>query len=267
MNIGTITCSYYMRIYNYHKPENLDWGKMVARYRSEFHREDFLKLAGEIRQLGYDGIEVWDPTFSHMVYSEEEAAAMGRELKEMGFRRVVYCIGGWSLADKGQVEPAYRFAKALGASVVTGCIVKEGCEELFGEMERCGKQYGIKYAIENHPEPNFEKAEEIAQAFRPYETIGANIDTGIYHMLGYDVLAAAELFGDKIYHVHCKDTVQGGDECFPLGEGTAPIRELAVWLEKRGYQGMVSVEFEYAGDPTEGLASSLALLQDAAKRG
>lgn len=261
MNIGTITCSYFMRIYGYKKPEDFNWGAMTEKYRTEFTRQDFLKLAEEIRALGYDSIEIWEPTFSHFVYTPEEAASLAEELKAMGFQLIAYCIGGWGPADIEHVETAYAFAKALGARVVTGCILREGTEALLAEVERCGKKYGLKYAIENHPEPNFERPEDVAETIRKYDTIGANLDSGIYNMQGYDILAAADLFGDKIYHVHYKDTVTGKDGCLPLGAGNAPLAQLLHKLQERSYGEMLSVEFEFAGDPAPGLAESLAFIQ------
>ena len=261
MNIGVITCSYFMRIYGYKKPDPFDWGQMTAKYRAEFTQDDFLKLVEEIRGLGYDGLEIWEPTFSHFVYTAEDAKAMAGKLKEMGFRNIVYCIGGWGAGDKDQVEKAYQFAQALGAGVVTGCLIKDGTQELKEEMERCGKKYGIKYALENHPAPNYEKPEDVAELISHYETIGANIDSGIYHMQGYDVLHAADLFGDKIYHVHFKDTFAGKDGCQPIGEGDAPMAELLLKLRDRNYPGMVSVEFEFEGDPAPGLTTSIQFMK------
>lgn len=260
MNIGTITCSYFMRIYGYKKPEDFDWGAMTAKYRAEFKKQDFLKLAGEIRALGYDGIEIWEPTFSYLEYSPAQAEALRKELADMGFRLVVYCIGGWSAKDVEAVEPAYRFAKALGARVVTGCIVEADAPVILPVLEKWGKALGLKYAIENHPAPNFENPKAVAAAIADYETVGANLDSGIYNMQGYDVLEAADLFGEKIYHVHFKDTLKGGSGCKPVGEGDAPMGVLLLKLRDRGYSEMVSVEFEYEGDPAPGLGTSIAFI-------
>lgn len=261
MNIGTITCSYFMRIYGYKRPEDFDWGAMTEKYRAEFTRQDFLTLAGEIRALGYDSIEIWEPTFSHFVYTPDEAHTLAADLKNMGFQLIAYCIGGWGPGDLQHVEKAYAFAHALGARVVTGCILREGTEALLDEIERCGQKYGLRYAIENHPEPNLEKPEDVAQVIQKYDAIGANLDSGIYNMQGYDILAAADLFGEKIWHVHYKDTVTGRDGCLPLGTGDAPLAELLHKLRERGYAEMLSVEFEFAGDPAPGLADSLAFIQ------
>jgi sugar phosphate isomerase/epimerase len=257
-----ITCNYFMRIYGYVPPKNLDWGAMVAKYRSEFSRDDFLKLASEIKGLGYDHLEIWEPTFSHFVYTEKDAADMAGELKTIGFQTVAYCIGGWSPKDKEHVETAYKFARALGAKVVTGCMPLAGAPEILPEIERCGKLYGLRFAIENHPAPNIEKPEDVKRLAEGYETIGANLDTGIYNMQGYDVIAAAKLLKDKVYHMHFKDTVVGGHGCLPIGDGSAPMAELLQLAKEWDYKGMVSVEFEYEGDPAPGLKKSLKFIQE-----
>ena len=262
MNIGMITCNYFMRIYNYNSPESFDWGKMTDKYRSEFEKNDFMKMAQEIRDMGYDYLEIWEPNFSHKVYSTEAAKILSDELKEMGFKGLVYCIGGWEAVDVPQVEVAYRFAKALGAPVVTGCIVKEDAKIIMPEIEKWGKELGIYYAIENHPEPNFEKAEDIAEVIKDYEMIGANLDTGIYNMQGYDVLAAADLLKDKIYHCHFKDTLKGGEGCLPIGDGDAPMADILQKLIEWDYKHMVSVEFEHFQDPAPGLVKSMAFIKD-----
>lgn len=262
MKIGMITCNYFVRIYGYKEPENFNWGSMVEKYRKEFTRADFMKLAQEIKALGYDYLEIWEPTFSHFVYEEADAKAIAAELAQLGFKGLAYCIGGWGVNDVQHIDKAYRFAKALGAKVLTGCMPLEGAaDKILPELERCGKLYGLRFAIENHPAPNIEKPEDVQRLVAGYETVGANLDTGIYNMQGYDVLAAAKLLKDKIYHVHFKDTMKGGHDCLPIGDGDAPMAELIKLLQQWNYDNMVSVEFEFVGDPAPGLVKSLDFIK------
>jgi len=247
-----------MRIYNYHGPDPLDWNVMCDKYRAEFTWDDFLALAGEIKDMGFNSLEIWEPNFSYQAYTENDARAMAEELKKMGFGLLAYCIGGWGKNDVPVVEKAYRFAKALGAHVVVGCISQPDAGVILPEIEKWGKALGMRYAIENHPRPNLESPEDIADAANAYETIGANLDTGIYNMMGYDVSAAANLLDQKIFHVHLKDTVKGTrDGCLPIGDGDAPLRELLLKLRNCGYEDMLSVEYEYPDDPAPGLKKSI----------
>ena len=262
MKIGMITCNYFMRIYGYQMPEPFSWGEMCVKYRAEFGKGDFLKLAREIRDLGYDCLEIWEPNFSYMVYKPGDASRLATELKNMGFRELAYCIGGWGADDVEQVGKAYTFAKALGAKIVTGCITQVDAGIILPEADRWGRELGIRFAIENHPKPCFESPEDIAEAVKTYETIGANLDTGIYNQQGYDVLGALDLLKDKIYHVHFKDTIKGTKGgCLPIGDGDAPMAALLRKLRDWQYGGMVSVEFEYENDPAPGLARSIAYMR------
>ncbi|MDW7658721.1 MAG: sugar phosphate isomerase/epimerase [Bacillota bacterium] len=267
MNIGMITCNYFMRIYGYQRPENFNWGDMVKKYEAEFSQQDFLDLAREIRSIGFSSLEIWAPTFSYTVYTLEKAKEMAVALASLGFEKLAYCIGGWGDTDIGQIEKAYPFANAMGCHVVTGCIRKPDVDTVLPEIERCGKKYGMLYAIENHPLPSIEDFKDVKRLSEPYSTIGANLDTGIYNMLGYDVLEAADLLKDKIYHVHFKETPKGAaGGCLPLGDADTPLAPLLLKLRDWNYAHMVSVEFEYHGDPLPGLHKSLGFINGVLSR-
>ncbi|MDR2649798.1 MAG: sugar phosphate isomerase/epimerase [Clostridiales bacterium] len=262
MNIGMITCNYFMRIYGYKEPENFNWGDMSAKWRAEFKKEDFLALAREIRDIGYDELEIWEPTFSHDVYTEDDAKTLAANLAAMGFKKLAYSIGGWTKNSVGSVDKAYKFAKALGSDIVAGCIIKDDADVILPVIEEAGKKYGLKYAIENHPSPNLSSPADVAEAMKPYTTIGANLDTGIYNQQGYDVLDAYRLLKGKVYHTHFKDTVKGAEACLPIGDGDAPLAELVKLFAADGFEYMLSVEFEYPEDPAPGLIKSIKYIKE-----
>jgi len=261
MVLGMITCNYYMKIYDYQPQEGFSWPAMCDKWRAEFSADDFLALAADIRAMGYDGLEIWEPTFSHKLYTEAHAVQLRQKLDGLGFKMISYCIGGWGAGDVGQVEPAYRFAKALGASVVAGCVSLPDADVILPVVNQMGERYGIKYGIENHPRPNAESPDDVLSAMTPYPFVGANVDVGIYNMQGHDTLAAMDMFGDKIVHCHFKDTTKGGSGCLPIGDGDAPMAEVLEKLKAMKYQGMVSVEFEHHSDPGPGLIKSFEYIR------
>lgn len=260
MNIGMITCNYFMKIYDYQRPDNFNWGDMVKRYETEFSQSDFIDLAKEIKTIGYDSLEVWAPTFSYKVYTLNKAKEMADYLSNLGFNKLAYCIGGWNLNDLDEIEKAYMFAHSMGCKVVTGCINLADAEKILPEIDRCCQKYNMLYAIENHPLPSIEDPEDVKRLSDPYETIGANLDTGIYNMLNYDVVQAADLLKDKIYHVHFKETPKGGSGCLPLGDADTPLAAVLRKLCEWNYEHMLSVEFEYEKDPLPGLNKSLGFI-------
>ena len=261
MNIGMITCNYFMRIYGYERPGGFNWGDMCDKWRSEFKEEDFIGLAKEILDLGYDNLEIWEPTYSYKVYTDDQAAALSEKLRSMGFKTFVYCIGGWGKDSIPDIDKEYAFAKALGAKVLTGCLTQADAPEIIKELERAGEKHGCLFAIENHPLPNIESPIKIAEFIKDCKYVGANLDTGIYNMQCYDVLAAADILKDKIYHSHFKDTNKGGSGCLPIGDGDAPTAELLRKFKEWDYKNMISVEYEFEEDPAPGLAKSVAYMK------
>ncbi|MDR1914875.1 MAG: sugar phosphate isomerase/epimerase [Clostridiales bacterium] len=255
MYIGTITCSYFLRIYDYNPPKDFNWGDMSAKWRAEFTFDDFVGLAKEIYDLGCNSLEIWEPTFSFTKYSLDDARKLKAELDKIGYTKIVYCIGGWTGDSAAAVEPSYAFAQALGADTVVGCIQQP--EKILPILEEAGKKYGIRYAIENHPAPNLCSPEEIASAIEPYEYVGANIDTGFFNALGFDLIKTYELLKPKLYHTHLKDTKPGNFDCYPIGDGSAQIAELLKLYTRDGYKYMLSVELESETEATPGLQKSL----------
>jgi sugar phosphate isomerase/epimerase len=251
-----------MKIYDYKKPAGWEWPKMEGEWRARFSKNDFIKLAGDIRAIGFDVIEIWEPSFSYQVFSASEAKEMLSELKRLGFSRTSYCIGGWSAAEAPLVDKAYAFAKALGAETVVGCIRGENQKLILDTLEEAGKKYNIRYGIENHPKPNLESPEEILAAVAPYKYIGANIDTGVFVNLGYDVLKSIDALKERIVHIHLKDRIKGGGAgMVPCGEGDACIAEAVKKLQRWNFKGIYSVEYGNDTDPAPGLKASLSYLK------
>ena len=265
MNIGMITCTYFMRIYGYNQPDPFDWGAMCDKYRAEFTEDDFLQLASEIRGIGFNAMEIWEPMYSFRVYDERQAKKMAEKLRGMGFENLAYCIGGWGPDDLDRIEPAYKFAKTMGCKVVAGCVPLDGAEAVIAKLQEVGAKYDMLYAIENHPAPNIEKPDDVYRLSKDAPNVGANLDTGIYNMQGYDVLAAAELLKDKIFHTHFKDTLRGGDGCLPIGDGDTPCAALLKKYKEWDYKYMVSVEYEYPTDPEPGLFKSMGFINGVLK--
>lgn len=267
MDVGMITCCYSMLIFNYREEESsgVDWDTVCAKWRMEFNEEDFLKLAREIHGLGCSCLEIWEPSFSYRVYTCEQAAAMGDKLRGIGFKKIIYCIGGWSAGDIPEIDKEYAFAKALGAEMLTGCLRQADAPEIITELERAGEKYDALFALENHPLPNVESPLKVAELIKDCKYVGANIDSGHYNTMCYDLLAGAEILKDKLYHVHCKDTNKGSGECLIIGEGSAPIAEFLRKLAEWDYQHVLSLEYGSSGDPTPGLVKSLAYMNDILK--
>ncbi len=131
-------------------------------------------------------------------------------------------------------------------------------------------EVGVRYALEVHPA---EIAFDIASAERTLETLGHrdafgfNYDPSHFGYQGVDYVGFIDKFSDRIYHVHMKDVwwshkateagIFGGHTEFgdprrhwdfrSLGRGNIEFEEIIRALNRCGYEGPLSVEWEDIG--------------------
>ena len=83
------------------------------------------------------------------------------------------------------------------------------------------------------------------------DNIGVLIDSSHWGVIGYNVAEFLEKIGDRLWHVHLRDsrgpdTADGRQELeLTPGKGGVDFREFGAALDKIGYKGGVSLEFEY----------------------
>ncbi len=132
------------------------------------------------------------------------------------------------------------------------------------------EEVGVRFALEVHPT---EIAFDISSAERALEAIGYRASFGFNYdpsHLGYqgvDYVAFIERFADRIYHVHMKDVwwspvpkrsgVFGGHLEFghrdrywdfrSIGRGNIQFEEIIRALNRIGYEGPLSIEWEDVG--------------------
>src|SRR6476660_3235784 len=134
--------------------------------------------------------------------------------------------------------------------------------DVFGEC-------GVKFALEVHPtEIAFDiyTAERALEALGRREEFGFNFDPSHLHWQGIDSVEFLRAFPDRIYHMHVKDAIvtlngrtgilashlnfgdyrRGWDFRSP-GRGTVNFEEIIRELNRIGYQGPLSVEWEDSG--------------------
>jgi sugar phosphate isomerase/epimerase len=128
---------------------------------------------------------------------------------------------------------------------------------------------GVKFALEVHPtEIAFDlyTAERALKALDNREEFGFNFDPSHLHWQGVDPVDFIRAFPDRIYHVHVKDAIttlngrtgilashlnfgdarRGWDFRSP-GRGTINFEEIIRALNKAGYDGPLSIEWEDMG--------------------
>jgi len=146
-------------------------------------------------------------------------------------------------------------------------------------------EVGVRFGLEVHPT---EIAFDIASAQRAVDAVGGrrafgfNYDPSHFGYQGVDYVGFIERFADRIVHVHMKDVwwspnhaeagVFGGHTDFgdgrrfwdfrSLGRGSIDFEEIVRALNRIGYDGPLSVEWEDAGmDREHGAEEACAFVQ------
>jgi len=128
----------------------------------------------------------------------------------------------------------------------------------------------VRFAIEVHPTEiafDISSAERALDAVANHPSFGFNYDPSHFGYQGVDYVAFIERFGDRIFHAHMKDVwwsptpkrsgVFCGHRNFghrdrawdfrSIGRGRIDFEEVIRALNRVGYQGPLSVEWEDAG--------------------
>ena len=219
----------------------------------------FEALLKEIQDAGFDALDCW---LAHLnpTWASPDHVEAAHELLEAYGMSIVSLAGGMGRTPE-EFEAICELAGAVGAPVLGG-----GCPLLATDRELVIgllQKYGLKLAIENHPEQNPE--EMLAKIGNGGEgMLGTAVDTGWYATQGYDAAQAIRRLGPAIFHVHLKDVrAVGGHETCRLGDGVVPVRECIRVLVEINYTGAISIEHEPESyNPDEDLKASRSLLVD-----
>jgi len=152
-----------------------------------------------------------------------------------------------------QMKTLQAYVRTLGGGLIT-----------IGEdlAYRLGREYGIRYAIENHPEKTPD--ELLRRIGDRADVLGVTSDTGFWGFHGFDPVEATYRLKDVLLHVHLKDVTlgEGRHESCAYGRGVVDIRGVVQALRAIGYQGAVSVEHEpHDRDPSLEVQESLQRLR------
>lgn len=204
---------------------------MKLGYLTKFSEEE-LKLASSI---GFDGLEVHANSWDGLDLPEKrkETAKQARALADQ-YGITITAIALYTAVNKPAAEriPQYRnvieFCAEMGVGVVTSLTGGDPersqeeniplFKETFAEVAKIAEDNGVKIAFENWPGARLTvpvksatfgfnpKAWEMMFDAVPSPFIGLEFDPSHLVWQSVDYIAAVKKFGDRIHHVHLKDT-------------------------------------------------------------
>jgi sugar phosphate isomerase/epimerase len=243
--VGTITASYMWEGANYQR--GVPWNDLMASFEQRWTPPRLDALLGRIAALRMPFVELWKV---HVQDASWDPGMVADLFAKHGVLISSYCVGG--VNSEENLERSYRFAKALGAPLLSGYLSCQNTEQLLDALERYGDRYGINYAIEPHAKSYslVDPAQLRDVLDRHSKRIGICPDPGWFRGQGFDPVAAVEQLKDRVYHTHLRCTL-GAD-----GQRVVGSEEILRILKASGYAGVYSIEHEPPHDPTAELAEA-----------
>jgi inosose dehydratase len=188
--------------------------------------------------------------------SQQQADEVIGKFKTAGIQ--VYGLGVIYLKTEQEVDNAMSYAQRAGVKM----IIASPSYEILPYLEQQAKVSTIRVAIHNHgPEdklfPDIDSIYEKIKSMDPL--IGICLDIGHTFRCGHDPAAMLLKYKDRIYDMHVKDVDApvGKGQTVINGRGKINFTSFFKALNRSGYSGMCSLEYEQKGDPAMGIAESV----------
>ncbi len=223
-----------------------DWFAPLETFASRFDA-----MLAEIKALGFTSVDLWCAhlhwrwaTVHHLATAKELLAKHGLAVRS---------YPAWVMGGPEDLRAACRLCAELDIPYFVGHC------QLFTENRAAAveilREFGVGYAIENHPEKS--SAELLARLGAGDEdVVGLALDTGWCGTAQWDALAAVRELAPRLFAIHLKDVkpprvsrtglefVDRGHETCRLGDGIVPIRAIVGYLRTIGFRGSIGIEHE-----------------------
>jgi len=224
----------------------------IAGYTFLAYKNDIDKMIEAVKAIDVQYVTLKNFQLPYDSTKEHVDEVIGK-FKSAGIE--VYGLGVIYLKTEQEVDNAFSYAQMAGVKI----IVAAPSYEMLPYVEKKVKEYNIRVAIHNHgPEDKlFPDIDTIFEKIKNMDArMGICLDIGHTYRCGHDPAKMLLTYKDRVYDMHLKDVdapVQKGNSLIN-GRGKIDFVSLVKALDKSGYTGMCSLEYEQKGDPAIGVA-------------
>jgi sugar phosphate isomerase/epimerase len=221
-----------------------------------FNKLSFFETIDKARELGVKYIEIYPgqrlkPGSNekiHRTMSDAVIAEVTQKLDEAGMKLVAYGVDGIP-TDEAGARKTFEWAKRMGIKVL---VTETTPTDLF---DRLANEYQVKVALHNHP-ASWPPDAVLKACEGKSKMIGSCSDTGHWQTNKWVPVEMLRKLQGRVLHSHFKDRNElGRGHDVPWGSGKGDARGMLEELKQQGYQGYVSIEYEYGS--LEDLARTL----------
>ncbi len=184
-------------------------------------------------------------TFHHSM-TAAQIEKVRQRLADAGMEVVAYGVANDIGHTEEEMRKTFDFARKMGIRV----IATEPQDADFAILDKLVKEYDIRIAVHNHPEPSkYAKPETVLEKVQGLdERIGACADPGHWMRGGIRPVDALRLLKGRIVDVHLKDRsdfgIADGVDDVAVGEGKVNLHDLLAELTLQDYAGNLTFEYE-----------------------
>ncbi|MFC1692600.1 family 16 glycoside hydrolase [Candidatus Latescibacterota bacterium] len=222
-----------------------------------FRKFTFFETLDKVNDLGIEYLEAYpgqalggkmgDAKFDHNL-ADDQIKVIKRALMDKGITLVSYGVVLFE-NNEASMRKVFDFARKMGIRTIN----TEPAYDDFSLIEKMVREYNIKIAIHNHPEPSkYARPETVYSHVGGLdERIGSCGDTGHWMRTSINPVEALQVLSGRITNMHLKDLDEFGKSDaldVPFGQGKANIHDILAELTLQNYQGYISIEHENPDD-------------------
>ncbi|HEK86125.1 MAG: family 16 glycoside hydrolase [Candidatus Saccharicenans sp.] len=219
-----------------------------------YRRYTFFEALEKTKALGIDYLQAypgqriskdWPETIVfNQQLTEDQINRIKERLNSLKMQVVAFGVVNMGRTEE-EMRKVFDFARKMGI----GIIVTEPQDNDYPILNKLVKEYDIKIAIHNHPEPaKYAYPLTVLKYIKNLdERIGVCADTGHWMRGGLVPVECLHLLKGRIIDVHLKDRSDFGTknaEDVPFGSGKAGIKDILAELTLQDYDGFLTIEYE-----------------------
>jgi sugar phosphate isomerase/epimerase len=174
----------------------------------------------------------------------EVRAAVKKKLADCNVKLLSFGVIA-ALKEVGEYRKFFDFAKDMGIETLVG----EPAEDHVEALDKMCEEYGMKFAIHNHPQPShYWNPDNVLKVCKGRShRIGACADTGHWMRSGLNPVECLKKLDGRIIEFHFKDINKAEHEAYdvPWGTGVCDVKAMLAEIYRQKFRGLFYIEYEH----------------------